>query len=116
MHMRVVSMKIKPELVDGFKSASGAGIEKLLSEPGVVSTALLQQVESPTHFFFIEAYASREAYDEHLKSECYLGWQKEVAKLLDEAAESVEYAPIYPPENAWVDEPTQSEDGVARRA
>ncbi len=116
MHMRVVSMQIKPELVDGFKSASAGGIEKLLSEPGVVSTALLQQVDAPSHFFFIEAYASREAYDEHLKSDCYLEWQKEVSKLVDEAAESVEYVPIYPPENAWVDEPTQGEDGVARRA
>lgn len=51
MYMRVVSMKIKPELVDGFKSASLPGTEKLLSEPGVVSTALLQQVDAPSHFF-----------------------------------------------------------------
>ena len=104
MHMRVVSMKIKSELVEGFKSASVPGIEKLLSEPGVVSTALLQQVDIPSHFFFIEAYSSLNAYNEHLKSECYLEWQKEVEKLLDEVAESVEYAPVYPPEDAWVDE------------
>ena len=104
MHMRVVSMKIKSELVDGFKTASTSGIEKLLSEPGVVSTALLQQVDAPSHFFFIEAYSSLDAYDEHLKSECYMEWQKEVANLLDEVAESVEYAPVYPPEDAWVDE------------
>ena len=104
MHMRVVSMKIKSELVEGFKSASVPGIEKLLSEPGVVSTALLQQVNAPSHFFFIEAYSSLDAYDEHLKSECYLEWQKEVANLLDEVAESVEYAPVYPPEDAWVDD------------
>ncbi len=104
MHMRVVSMKIKSELVEGFKSASAPGIEKLLSEPGVVSTALLQQVDIPSHFFFIEAYSSLDAYDEHLKSECYLEWQKEVANLLDEESESVEYAPVYPPEDAWVDD------------
>ena len=108
MHMRVVSMKIKPELVEGFKSASTAGIEKLLSEPGVVSTALLQQVGAPSHFFFIEVYSSLDAYNEHLKSECYLDWQKEVGNLLVEAAESVEYAPIYPLEDAWVDESVQS--------
>lgn len=105
MHMRVVSMKIKPERVDGFKSASTAGIEKLLSQPGVVSTALLQQVSAPSHFLFIEVYGSLEAYNEHLKSQCYLDWQKEVAKLLDEESESVEYVPIYPPENDWVQEP-----------
>jgi quinol monooxygenase YgiN len=103
-------MQIKSELVDVFKSASVPGIEKLLSEPGVVSTALLQQVDAPSHFFFIEAYLSLDAYNEHLKSECYLEWQMEVAKLLDEAADSVEYAPIYPPEDAWVDEPVQSPD------
>ena len=108
MHMRVVSMKIKPELVDGFKSASVQGIEQLLSESGVVSTALLQQVDSPSHFFFIEAYTSFIAYNEHLKSQCYLEWQKQVAILLDERAESVEYAPIYPPEDAWVDESAQN--------
>lgn len=112
MHMRVVSMKIKSELVEGFKSASAPGIEKLLSEPGVVSTALLQQVDIPSHFFFIEAYSSLDAYDEHLKSECYLEWQKEVANLLDEESESVEYAPIYPPEDAWVQEPIISHESV----
>ncbi len=107
MHMRIVSMKIKSEMVEGFKSASAPGIEKLLSEPGVVSTALLQQVDAPSHFLFIEAYSSLDAYSEHLKSDCYLEWQKEVANLLDEAAESVEYTPIYPPEDAWVDESVQ---------
>ena len=107
MHMRVVSMKIKSELVDGFKSASAPGIEKLLSEPGVVSTALLQQADALSNFLFIEAYASLDAYNEHLKSKCYLEWQKEVAQLLDEAAESVEFIPIYPPEDAWVDESVQ---------
>ena len=111
MHMRVVSMKIKPERVEGFKSASVTGIEKLLSEPGVVSTALLQQVDAPSHFFLIEAYSSRDAYDQHLKSECYLEWQKQVEQLVVEAAESVEYAPIYPPEDAWVQEPDQSPEG-----
>jgi quinol monooxygenase YgiN len=107
MHMRVVSMKIKSELVDGFKSASVPGIEKLLSEPGVVSTALLQQIDAPSHFFFIEVYSSLDAYNEHLESECYLEWQKQVAQLLDEESESVEYAPIYPLEDAWVDESVQ---------
>lgn len=107
MHMRVVSMQIKPELVDIFKSASGQGIEKLLSEPGVVSTALLQQVDSPSHFFFIEAYSSLEAYNEHLLSGCYLEWQEQVKQLLMEDSSSVEYAPIYPPENDWVQEPVE---------
>jgi quinol monooxygenase YgiN len=104
MHMRVVSIKIKSERVEGFKSASASGIEKLLSEPGVVSTALLQEVDATSHFFFIEAYTSLDAYNEHLKSECYLEWQKQVAQLLDGESESVEYVPIYPPEDAWVDE------------
>jgi len=108
MHMRVVSMKIKSELVEGFKSASVAGIEKLLGEPGVVSTALLQQVEVPSHFFFIEVYSSLDAYNEHLRSECYLEWQKQVAQLLDEAQVSMEYAPVYPLEDAWVQEPVES--------
>jgi len=113
MHMRVVSMKIKSEMLDGFKSNSGVGLEKLLGEPGVVSTALLQQTISPSHFLFIEAYGSLEAYNEHLKSACYLEWQKELAQLLDGEAESVEYAPVYPPEAAWVQEPIQSLDKEA---
>lgn len=108
MHMRVVSMQIKQELVEGFKSASTAGIEKLLNAPGVVSTALLQQVNFPSHFFFIEVYTSLDSYNEHLISECYLDWQKQVGLLLDEEAVSMEYAPIYPPEDAWVHEPAQS--------
>ncbi|HNB53132.1 MAG TPA: antibiotic biosynthesis monooxygenase [Anaerolineales bacterium] len=108
MHMRVVNMKIKQEYVEAFKVSSTAGIEKLLDQHGVVSTALLQQVEAPSHFFFIEVYSSLAAYNEHLKSECYLDWQREVAQLLDGALESAEYAPIYPLKDAWVDEPGES--------
>lgn len=107
MHMRVVSMRIKPEFVEAFKASSAEGIEKLLAEPGVVSSALLQKAEEPDSFLFIEAYVSVEAYNEHLKSKCFLDWQAGVASLLDGEAISVEYEPIYPPKDAWVQEPAQ---------
>ena len=108
MHMRVVTMRIKPDRVEYFKASSVSGIEKLLLEPGVASSALLQRVDDPARFFFIEAYSSREAYNEHLKSACFLDWQKQVAPLLDGEAESVEYAPVFPPKEDWVHEPVQS--------
>ncbi len=104
-------MRIKSELVEAFKASSTEGIEKLLAEPGVVSSALLQRVDDPAQFFFIEAYASREAYDAHLKSACFLDWQAQVASLLDGEAESAEYAPVYPTEEAWVQDPAQSPEG-----
>jgi len=108
MHMRVVNMKIKQEFVEAFKASSTEGIEKLLAEPGVVSSALLQKVDEPACFLFVEAYASAEAYEEHLKSKCFLDWQAGVASLLDGEAVSVEYDPVYPPKEAWVQESAQS--------
>jgi len=111
MHMRVVSMRIKPEFVEAFKASSAEGIEKLLAEPGVVSSALLQKAEEPVSFLFIEAYASADVYNEHLKSKCFLDWQAGVASLLDGEAESREYAPVYPTEDAWVQDSAQSPEG-----
>jgi len=113
MHMRVVNMKIKTEFVETFKASSAEGIEKLLAEPGVVSSALLQKVSEPANFLFIEAYVSAEAYADHLKSQCYLDWQAGVASLLDGEAGSVEYDPVYPPKEAWVQEPAQGQEGGA---
>lgn len=111
MHMRVVNMKIKQEYIEAFKASSAEGIEQLLAEPGVVSSALLQKVEEPACFLFIEAYASAEAYAEHLMSQCFLDWQKQVASLLDGEAGSVEYEPVYPPKEAWVQESAQGVEG-----
>ncbi|MBI5944600.1 MAG: antibiotic biosynthesis monooxygenase [Chloroflexi bacterium] len=111
MHMRVVNMKIKQEYVEAFKASSAEGIEKLLAEPGVVSSALLQKVDEPASFLFIEAYVSAEAYAEHLKSQCFLDWQAGVASLLNGEAASVEYDPVYPPREAWVQESAQSVEG-----
>ncbi len=105
MYMRVVSMRIKPEQVEIFKQASVPGIEALLAEPGVVSSALLQQVDDPTHFYFIEAYTSREAFEAHMQSACFLDWQQAVAPLLAREMEAVAYAPVYPPEDEWMLEP-----------
>lgn len=113
MHMRVVNMRIKQEYVEAFKASSAEGIEKLLAEPGVVSSALLQKVNEPANFLFIEAYASAEAYAEHLQSKCFHNWQEQVASLLDGEASSVEYAPIYPPEEAWVQESVTSRENEA---
>ncbi|MBM3123879.1 MAG: antibiotic biosynthesis monooxygenase [Chloroflexi bacterium] len=111
MHMRVVNMRIKPELVEMFKASSAEGIEQLLAEPGVVSSALLQKVDEPASFLFIEAYVSAEVYEEHLKSDCFLDWQKQVVSLLDGEAASVEYEPVYPPKEAWVQESAQGVEG-----
>lgn len=107
MYMRVVSMRIKPEFVEAFKSSSAEGIEKLLAEPGVVSSALLQKADDPASFLFIEAYTSSETYEEHLKSQCFLDWQEQVASLLDGEIDSVEYAPIFPPEGEWIQDTVQ---------
>lgn len=110
MHMRVVSMFIKPGFVETFRQDSARGLDDLIAEPGVVSTALLQQADARTHFLFIEAYASREAYNEHLKSTCYLDWLRQVSPMLDGQPESLEYVPVYPPEEDWLQETVQSSE------
>ena len=56
-----IYIRVKPECIEAFKTATLINARASRQEPGVVRFDVLQQADDPTRFVFIEIY--REAAD-----------------------------------------------------
>lgn len=101
MHLRVVSLWVKPDQVEAFVAASLLNVKQMVREPGVLSCALLQQRDSPGQFLVVEAYRSDEDRAAHLQTEWFRIWRAAVAPMLAEPLDSQRYDPIFPTEEEW---------------
>ncbi len=68
--VRVVARLVaRPDAVDEARSVLTGLIEPTRAEPGCVSYELLQNVEDPTDFTFVEEWADAESFQAHLETE-----------------------------------------------
>jgi len=101
MNTWLTSIQINPARVDEFLAASAPFAGESLRESGLVSFALLQQVNDPARFSMFDVYHDDHAYEEHLKSAHYLAWMNSISSLLAEPISSLPYTPIFPPPEDW---------------
>lgn len=101
MNTRMTDIQVKHGQVEGFLAASAPFAEACLREPGLVSFALLQQLNAPLHFSLFEVYHDDQAWEAHLAAEHFTGWKAAIASLLELPLAPQPYAPIYPPPEDW---------------
>lgn len=101
MNTWLTSIHIKPNRVDEFLAASGPFAGECLRESGLVSFALLQQVNGPSRFSMFDVYHDDQAYEEHLNSAHYLAWLNSITPMLAEPVTPQPYTPIFPPPEDW---------------
>lgn len=101
MNTWLTAIYIKPEYVDKFLEATSPFAEESLRESGLVSFALLQQVETSSHFSMFDVYHDDVARAAHLSSAHYLMWLEIVTPLLAEPMTPLPYLPIFPPPEDW---------------
>lgn len=101
MHIRIVSLHVKPDQIEAFKQVSLIDAQKAVTEPGVISFAFLQQADDPTHFVLVEVYRSDEARTRHFETEWFHTWREAVTPMFAKPLESVQYTPVFPLEADW---------------
>ncbi len=79
MDILMVSIKVKPEMVDGFRTATLENVRESVKEPGIGRFELLQDPDDRTRFVLIEGYLDAEAPARHKATAHYLRW-KEIAE------------------------------------
>ena len=84
MHVTLVHVRVKPEAVPGFITATRANHEASIKEPGNRRFDVLQAPDEPTRFILYEAYASAEAASEHKQTAHYAAWRDAVAGMMAE--------------------------------
>jgi quinol monooxygenase YgiN len=69
MMVRISEIQVDPNFLEQYKTILQEEAEASVRlEPGVIAIFPLYQRESPTEFRILEMYASREAYESHLKT------------------------------------------------
>ncbi len=101
MNTWLASIHIRPECVGAFLAASTPFAGECLREGGLVSFALLQQVNDSARFSMFDVYHDDAAREAHLRSEHYLAWQALITPLLAEPMTPHPYLPIFPPPEDW---------------
>jgi quinol monooxygenase YgiN len=89
-----VHVRVKPDGVESFKSASIANALASRQEPGVARFDVYQQQDDPTRFLLIEEYRDANAPAAHKNTAHYAAWRDAVAPLMAEERRSVKYTQI----------------------
>jgi quinol monooxygenase YgiN len=101
MNTRLTSIHINPEHVNEFLAITAPFAGESLRESGLVSFALLQQVNDPARFSMFDVYHDDRAYEEHLKSAHYQAWMNSISPMLAEPMSPLPFTPIFPPPEDW---------------
>ena len=96
-----VHVRVKPECVEAFKTATLANARASVQEPGVARFDVVQQADDATKFVLVEAYRDAAAAVAHKESKHYPIWRDTVAAMMAEPRASVKFNNIFPDAQNW---------------
>ena len=83
MLVRISEIEIVPEYLGEYKAILKEGAEASVRlEPGVISIFPMYQKENPTQVRILEIYASRQAYESHLKTPHFKKYKTTTLKMV----------------------------------
>lgn len=104
MHIVMVHVHVKPELVEDFKTATMENARNSVLEAGVIRFDFLQQKDDPTRFVLYEVYRSPEDQLKHRETRHYLTWRDQVVDWMAEPRQGIRFINLFPEDVDWIDE------------
>jgi quinol monooxygenase YgiN len=101
MHIVLVHIHVKPELLEVFKQATIENASNSIKEAGVVRFDFIQQAEDSSKFMLVEVYKNQEAQALHRETAHYLTWRDTVADMMAEPRQGIRYTNILPTDENW---------------
>ena len=96
-----IQVHVKPESVEAFKQATLTNARESVKEPGIARFDVVQQLEDPTRFTFVEVYRTEAAPAAHKETRHYQTWRDTVAPMMAEPRVSKKSANVFPPDEEW---------------
>ena len=96
-----VHVRVKPEHIAAFKTATLANARASVREPGIARFDVMQQADDPARFVLVEAYRDAAAPAAHKETAHYAAWRDAVAPLMAEPRSSVKFSNVFPEDSAW---------------
>jgi len=96
-----VHVRVKPECVEDFKTATLQNARASIQEPGIAAFDVVQQHDDPTRFVLVEAYRTADAPAQHKDTSHYQKWRDTVAPMMAEPRSSVKFTNLFPDDQNW---------------
>ncbi len=96
-----VHVRVKPDAVEAFRTATLENAQNSVHEPGIARFDVLQQQDNPTRFVLVEVYRTPEDPAKHKDTDHYKTWRDTVADLMAEPRSSVKYDNVFPDDTGW---------------
>jgi len=96
-----IQVRVKPEAVEAFKTATLANAKESVKEPGIARFDVSQNQDDPTRFVFVEVYRTADAPAAHKETKHYQTWRDTVAPMMAEPRSSVKMTNVFPPDEGW---------------
>lgn len=91
-----VHVRVLPDRVDEFRTATLANARASMTEPGVLRFDVIADQADPTHVVLVEVYRDAEAAAAHKATPHYATWRDTVAPMMAVPRESTKFSPVYP--------------------
>ena len=89
-----VQVHVKPDCVAAFREATLRNANASRREPGVLRFDVIQDLEDPTRFVFVEVYRSPELHAAHRETEHFRTWQGAVSDMMAEPRTSRKFTNV----------------------
>jgi len=96
-----VQVRVKPECVEAFKTATLVNARASLREPGIARFDVVQQADDPTRFVLVEVYRDPAANAAHKETPHYPVWRDAVAPMMAAPRTSMKFHNVFPDDPGW---------------
>jgi autoinducer 2-degrading protein len=96
MHVTLVHVQVKPEVIADFIEATRRNHENSIREAGNRRFDVLQDPRDSAHFILYEAYVDADAAAAHKQTAHYLAWRDAVAGMMAKPREGIPYDGLFP--------------------
>ncbi len=101
MYIVHVHVRVHPQHVRDFKTASVENAKNSLREAGVARFDVVQQKDDACSFVLVEAYRTEADAAKHKETPHYAAWREAVEGMMAEPRFSVKFTNCHPGENGW---------------
>jgi autoinducer 2-degrading protein len=95
MYVVAVTIFVKPEQLDAFKTATLDNALNTRKEPNNLRFDVLQAEDDPTRFLLYEVYKTKDDFAAHQKTDHYLRWKNTVADLMAQPRQGIKHHAIF---------------------
>jgi len=91
-----VHVRVRPERVGDFLTATLVNARASVEEPGVLRFDVIQDDADPAHVVLVEVYRDGDAAAAHKETSHYAVWRDTVADLMAVPRESTKFSAVFP--------------------